>query len=254
LNLKIVRANQHERMLKNLKVSQNANMINKLLAKIDPQLINAFDYPLLRSQLGQEIFVLGTLGLKRHGYFVEFGATDGLYLSNSYVLEKEFGWTGICAEPARIWHKGLQANRNCAIDFRCIYSSIGKITFKEAQLPQLSTISDFQESDFHRDDRKYGYTYDVETISLGGLLSHHRAPKDIDYVSIDTEGSEFKILENFNFKDYSVSIFTIEHNFTSSRKDLHKLLVAQGYTRVLEEFSEFEDWYVHKRVLNSSVA
>ena len=56
--------------------------------------------PRSRSQLRQDIFVLCTLDFKRNGFFVEFGATNGVDLSNSYLLETEFNWTGILAEPA----------------------------------------------------------------------------------------------------------------------------------------------------------
>jgi hypothetical protein len=38
------------------------------------------------SQLLQDIFVLHALAEKRGGYFVEFGATDGVGISNTYLL------------------------------------------------------------------------------------------------------------------------------------------------------------------------
>ncbi len=64
-----------------------------------------------KSQLRQDLFVLSELRFKRDGYFVEFGATNGIDLSNSHLLETRFGWQGILAEPARIWHKALKNNR-----------------------------------------------------------------------------------------------------------------------------------------------
>ena len=53
----------------------------------------------IKSQINQDIFVLYTLDWKREGYFVEFGATNGIDLSNTYLLEKNFGWKGILSEP-----------------------------------------------------------------------------------------------------------------------------------------------------------
>ena len=53
----------------------------------------------IKRQINQDIFVLYTLNWKRNGFFVEFGATNGIDLSNTYLLEKDFGWKGILSEP-----------------------------------------------------------------------------------------------------------------------------------------------------------
>lgn len=57
---------------------------------------------------------------KQNGFFVEFGATNGIDLSNTYLLETEFGWNGILAEPDKYWHTSLIANRTAIIDIRCV--------------------------------------------------------------------------------------------------------------------------------------
>jgi hypothetical protein len=104
-----------------------------------------------RSQILQDLFVLSVLGEKRNGYFVEFGVGDGITFSNSYMLETEFGWTGIVAEPCRMFAAKVSANRRCAIDTRCVWSSSGeKLTFAEVtELGELSTLAQFTKADFH---------------------------------------------------------------------------------------------------------
>jgi len=64
-----------------------------------------------KSQLDKTSLPLSELNFKTNGYFVDSGATNGVNLSNSFLLEKEFGWSGIVAEPARRWHKDLKKNR-----------------------------------------------------------------------------------------------------------------------------------------------
>lgn len=76
--------------------------------------------PYSTAQLRQDVFALGAVGSRRNGYFVEFGATDGISLSNTFMLETMFGWSGVLAEPGRGWHSSLRKNRNCSIDTRCV--------------------------------------------------------------------------------------------------------------------------------------
>lgn len=197
------------------------------------------------AQIFQDLFVLFMTNEKREGYFVEFGATNGITLSNSYLLEKSFAWDGILAEPARCWQTELSANRDCKIETNCVWSKGGEqLEFKEVAFQELSTINAFSGSDGHSLDRQKGEVYLVETISLNELLEKHGAPHDIDYLSVDTEGSELTILSNFDFSKYDIRIITVEHNFTEIREKIHDILRLNGYKRVFEKFSKWDDWYI----------
>lgn len=201
-----------------------------------------------KSQLHQDIFVLSQLGYKRNGFFVEFGAADGVYLSNTYLLEKSFGWTGVLAEPARTWLAPLQMNRSARIETRCVwkdsYSSLAFSEVDESSDAGLSTLTAFSDTDRHREKRSNSREYTVETISLLDLLEEHNAPPVIDYLSIDTEGSEFEILREFDFSKYQFRVITCEHNYTPMREQIFELLTEHGYRRVLRHISRWDDWYV----------
>ena len=58
--------------------------------------------------------------------------------------------------------------------------------------------------------RDNGKIYAVKTVTLNDLLAQQNCPKQIDYLSIDTEGAELSILEAFSFNDYNISIITVE--------------------------------------------
>jgi FkbM family methyltransferase len=214
------------------------------------------------SQLQQDLFVAYHFnssfakndpnGAKKSFFFVEFGATDGIELSNTYFLEKSLGWKGILCEPAKTWHEKLIKNRNCTIDFRCVFSETGsEVEFNETDNSVLSTIQSFANSDGHASERLQGQTYNVDTITLNDLLREHGAPPVIHYLSIDTEGSEFEILRNFDFSLWHIEIITIEHNFSSNRGKIHELLTRNGFVRVLEDISCWDDWYINSNRASS---
>ena len=65
-------------------------------------------------------------------------------------------------------------------------------------------------------ERRSGKLYAVETVTLLNLLAEHSAPKLIHYFSIDTEGSEFEILKDFNFERYRFDFLSVEYNYTEN--------------------------------------
>lgn len=202
-----------------------------------------------RSQISQDVFVSCQLQLwkkeNKKGFFVEFGATDGIYLSNTYILEKKFYWDGLLIEPARIWREALTNNRDSKIDFRCVYDKTGEhIAFNENKNAVYSTIDQFSELDIHKLKRNHGLNYMVDTVTLNDVLVEHRAPSVIDYLSIDTEGSEFRILQSVNFNNWSFKVITVEHNYMPQRNLIYNLLTQNGYKRVLEHISLMDDWYI----------
>ena len=152
----------------------------EMLKAVKPELRNRFiEYMhLSNSQRRQDLFVASELQFKFGGYFVEFGATDGNKFSNTLLLEKEFGWSGILVEPGRCWKDALVENRpQSQIDFSCVWRESGKsLEFLEAHDPELSTIGWYESKDFHANfrKRKSSKNYRVETISLKDLLQKYQ--------------------------------------------------------------------------------
>jgi FkbM family methyltransferase len=206
---------------------------------------------LQKSQIKQDLFVLFITKMKRDGFFVEFGACDGVELSNTLTLEKDFNWKGILVEPSISWHDELFKNRSCHIDKRAVWiESNNELDFVEVE--GFKTLSGIDTDLF-----KSNYTelregvnnkrFKVKTITLKDLLIEYNAPKQIDYLSIDTEGTEFDIISNFDFNKYDIKIITVEHYFNDEESNkIYDYLKHFNYERVLTELSGQDDWYVKK--------
>lgn len=196
------------------------------------------------AQLGQDLWVLERSGYKRGGFFVEFGATDGVLLSNSWLLETHLGWRGICAEPNPKFFARLQHNRRCHVTNTCIGPKTGEVVEFLLAEEYGGMVSDMSRD--HHAERRQAYFADrsnrvrLVTESLDDLLRRLDAPRDIDYLSIDTEGSELAILSTFPFDRWNIRLLTVEHNFSADRERIHALLSAQGYERTE---SQWDDWY-----------
>ncbi len=211
----------------------------------------------IKSQLFQGVFAAFIVGSSFDKTFLEFGATDGIYLSNSYTLENSFGWTGILAEPSPQWHEQLSINRpNATIIKDCIWKSSGeKLDFFVSHIGEYSTLLDFKLSDLDSmpDNTelriKDGKVVEVETISINDVMDEKFNGVAPSYVSIDTEGSEYEILNSLDFDKYQPIVFTIEHNFTKLQNKIDKLMISNGYTRVFRKLTAFDAWYVLNEVI-----
>lgn len=197
------------------------------------------NYKLSHSQIYQDIFVYFFSNLKTNGYFVEIGAADGITISNTYLLEKKFYWDGIICEPNPIHKFSNLTNRNAVLDTNII-------DYKDFNNKYFYMNDDTFNSSINK-KKNYKKKIYLKTISLNSLLKKYNSPKNIDYISIDTEGNEYSILRNFNFKKYNVKIFTIEHNFNNSkRSNILNIMNKNNYIRVFQKLSYMDDWYIKK--------
>jgi len=209
------------------------------------------------SQLGQDLWILESTNFRRDGYFIDIGAYDGIYHSNTYLLEKEYGWNGICVE-ASSKYEDLSNNRHCSLSNRLVYSQDNlEIEFYETpNNMELCGVPHCFNNDGHQNTRDNFVNKYIKSISLTSLCQEYNSPSIIDYLSIDTEGSELLILQSHNFDQYRFNYISIEHNrCTEYRKNIRDFLNSQNYyLDTSERFTmidnnlntNFDDWYVYK--------
>ena len=203
------------------------------------------NYKESQSQLMQDIFVDYMLN-KNNGFFCEVGACDGVVHSNTFWLEKKRNWKGILCEPSELWHYQLKKNRpDCIIEFSPVFLNNSKVHFFQKQGGR---------SFVNLDNTKETLGFDskfLSSITLNNLFEKNSV-KEIDYISIDTEGSEYEILMSLNFKNLRPTILTVEHNYNDlKRNQILKNLKNNNYSRIFKTISRFDDWYIDNIYLES---
>ena len=197
------------------------------------------------SQANQDKWVCDFLNNKRNGYFIDVGAYDGILMSNTFFLEKELGWNGICIEAESSLFDRLVQNRS-------------SINIKIA-------VSNFDGFCAWGGDRVLALGEPIiECKTLESILVSAKANKKIDYLSLDIEGGEFDALASLNFSYWDIGMMTVEHNLfcsdSVSKDRVYELLSKNNFTRVVEDAvcldsnpafynKPFEDWYVNNNLL-----
>jgi FkbM family methyltransferase len=203
------------------------------------------------SQIGQDLEVIKFYNNKENGFFIEIGASDGINLSNTYLLETQYKWKGICCEPIPYNFEKLVKNRPNSICYdEAVYSNSGlTLNFDISHSIYSDLLSGISEHiDIHKaivDENKE--TIQVKTISLLDVLNNANAPSFIEYMSLDTEGSEFEILKNFDFEKYTFGLIDVEHNYVEPRRsEIKNLLLSKGY--IYKGENNWDDMYKHNSV------
>ena len=191
------------------------------------------------SQRGQDDWVLN---IAKHKYYVDIGAADGVSYSNTCALEN-LGWEGICVEAEPIGYQILSQNRKCIKINKAVWKENGTIDFLINEGGEMLSGIPLCFSDMHSRHGPYCF---VSAITLNDLLKENNTPKEMGYLSLDTEGSEFEILNAFDFS-YKFDCITLEHNWVEpKRTDIRNLLISKGYKFLKED--EEDDYYVREDI------
>ena len=160
---------------------------------------------MFRSQNGEDKWIAAhwdKLGLPSKGFFVEFGAGDGVTISNTHWLEHYCGWQGLLCEP----DPRHQVNRpNCIVE-RCCVGPAGSVSLGLCDDPFLSgTLRGPKGKAVLRANSRV----EVEQIPLTTLLLKHGVAR-VDLVSIDTEGTELEAWQTLDLARWSPIVAVIE--------------------------------------------
>lgn len=170
------------------------------------------------SQAFQDVFVLEMLNKKQKGYYVEIGSNDPVGNSNTYCLEKYYGWTGVSVEMDVMLAKKFNSKRKSV----CLNTDATKFNyaeyFKEKSLP---TQIDYLQLD------------------------------------IEPANNTYAALNMLPLDEYRFSVITYEHdNYSYGAEYMHKsraLLSARGYKLIVPNVKfngmDFEDWWVDPAVI-----
>lgn len=197
------------------------------------------------SQVGQDAAVVKHFEGKRGGYFVEVGAGDGVTYSNTYLLEKEYGWGGVCVEPIPEQFDKLMRARGLSGRCFCVSNPLLDVSGKEVSFrvcdsaAMLSGIEDYLDA---HPEARHGRQITMITETLTEVLDRCGAPEMVDYLSLDTEGSELLILKGIDWSRYSFGLIHVEHNHMEPiRTHIREFLESKGYRFVRQ--MEWDDEY-----------
>jgi FkbM family methyltransferase len=213
------------------------------------------------SQHGQDRFVDEHFRHKRNGTFVEVGAHNGLFLSNSYYLEKERGWTGLCVEANPSVFTELLHNRPSAINECCAAYDRDNVTLPFVMLSGHTEMLSGVKSSYYDDHQARivkevaehgGESTEIQVpcCKLDTLLLKHGITH-VDYLSIDTEGSEIQVLRGLDLERVAIELISVEVNYNDQGNEIRAFMaLTQRYVPVHQIGC---DWFF-KRVASSTRA
>lgn len=232
-------------------VHNNLNFLKSPLAQYQPfEIYRFYEYDRLKlkfdnadsiyrnySEAFQDIFILTLLNGKHNGSYLEIGAGHPIYGNNTYLLEKDFNWSGISVDYDQNLVDTFTSTRKNA----CINSNATLLNFD-------NLISEFKDGQ----NPIYWQTMNIDGNEI----------KVIDYLQIDCDPPEisYQVLLNMDFTKMRFRVITFEHDYYADSTKMVQLLAneyltATGYTLIAENISpdgvrNYEDWWVDEKLID----
>ena len=191
---------------------------------------------------------------KKDGFFVDIGAHDGISLNNTYALEL-IGWKGICIEPTPYIFEELVENRKCEVVKIALCNKKGEMDFLvlRGYTQMLSGLMDnYDPRHLQRIQGELTIVHEGKKGTKELIKSQTdtfmslNTPNIIDFVSLDVEGSELKILEGIDFNLKKIKVMAIENNYHDP--NINKILFNNGFT--IDRYMDCDTIFVNPKNLS----
>ncbi len=168
------------------------------------------------SQQGEDKWIDENLSLPENGFYLDIGCAHPVQTSNTAFL-RDKGWKGLAIDGNQAWEN----------DWKGIPGFVCAVIANERRV----TFSDT--SWWSRIDGPNGK--ERIAISIEELLAYYEIGK-VDFLSVDTEGTEYGILSSFNFELHSPEVVVVEYNaghlpiIEPEESRIPALMTRKGYT------------------------
>lgn len=196
------------------------------------------------SQFGEDIIIQRYFPKDYIGTCIEVGAADGIMGSNTLMFEKK-GWKVICVEPNPILATECSKNREtlweCAIGEKVGYADLTIFHIPGSNQSAVSSIKvDERLREQHKQLIQKTEIVKVKVETLDNIIDWSHLT-NIDFLSIDTEGTELQVLRGFNIEKWKPKLLVIENNFNDP--EIENYVTVFGYRKVLRNIvNDFYTW------------
>jgi FkbM family methyltransferase len=153
----------------------------------------------------------------KNGFFIDIGSYDGISLNNTYYLEKNDEWRGINIEQNETSYKKLLKNRtnslnlNIAIDNQegenLFLVNSGKVENMSGLKKYYDFVNYFELNKLNKKLKESTKIEKINTFKLSTILEKNKI-NNINYLTIDTMGSELAIIKSINFEKVFIDVIS----------------------------------------------
>jgi FkbM family methyltransferase len=177
----------------------------------------------------EDTVVLDYFKDKKNGFYVDVGCYHPIHRNNTYLLHKK-DWNGINIDTSQFsidlfdYMRPNDSNYNCAISNK---NEIIKL-FYQKELSQLSTIESAQAEKVFQGNIK---EKEMQAFTLNEILNKSKfRDSKIDFLDIDVEGADLKVLEGLSFDKFKPKLICVEiHEKEINESKIYKFLVDKKY-------------------------
>ena len=177
-------------------------------------------------EFGEDIFVRRFFKKLKKGLYIDVGSYHPIKGSLTYDLYKK-NWSGVNIDLSKISIDLFKLSRPRDINIRAAITDFDGKTFYYENSPINQQNSLKENSNAQR--------IEIDCYKLNTILDKHEIKK-IDYLNVDAEGNDFKVISTFNFNKFNPILVSIEFNdynfYNLINSDIHILMERNNYKLV----------------------
>jgi FkbM family methyltransferase len=157
------------------------------------------------------------LGNRHDGVFVEIGANDGVFVSNTWGLAEQ-GWAGFMVEPVPELASACRRNHGTHPNVRVFERAISSPGVDELRLHVAGTMTtgsdaafeEFQKVEWAREATRGATEITVPCSTLDSFLNEYGVAPGFDVLVVDVEGLETEVFSGFDVTGWQPKIMIVE--------------------------------------------